>query len=105
MSEQVFHHSRIRSKGQITLPGKIRTLLGVKEGDELVFRIDEGNRISIERAQIIPTDQVWFWSERWQRLEHEAQDDIDAGKQKHFDTTDAALNFLHKAAEDSDAKD
>ena len=24
-------------------------------------------------------DQAWFWSERWQRMEQEAQADIDAG--------------------------
>ena len=50
-------------------------------------------------------EQAWFWSERWQRLEREVQDDIEAGKQKHFDTTNAALNFLHKVAEGNDAKD
>jgi len=28
--------------------------------------------------------QAWFWSERWQRLEGEAQADIDAGRVRHF---------------------
>ena len=28
---------------------------------------------------MIPPDQAWFWTERWQRMEQEAQADIEAG--------------------------
>ena len=33
--------AKITSKGQITLPYQIRRLLGVKEGDRVVFESDE----------------------------------------------------------------
>ena len=105
MSEQTIHHTRIRPKGQITLPGKIRQLLDVKEGDDLIFRVEDDNRISIERAQLIPASQAWFWSERWQGMERAAQADIAAGKTQRFDSAGQALNFLHSAPESDDAAD
>ena len=64
MSEKTISRSRIRVKGQLTVPTEIRDILGVEEGDELVFRVDERGRVFIERMQIIPPDQSWFWSER-----------------------------------------
>lgn len=105
MSEPTLHHTRIRPKGQITLPGKIRTLLGVEEGDDLIFRVEEDNRVSIERGQLIPAGQSWFWSERWQRMEREAQADIAAGKTRRFDSVQAALDFLHSTDDPGDAAD
>ncbi len=105
MSEQTIQHTRIRPKGQITLPGKIRKILGVKEGDDLIFRVDDENRISIERAQIIPAGQAWFWSERWQRMEQEAQEDIAAGRTKRFDSAAATVDYLHNETQSGHAED
>lgn len=34
-------HATITSKGQITVPREVRRLLGVKEGDRLLFEGDE----------------------------------------------------------------
>ena len=44
-------------------------------------------------------DQAYFWSEKWQADEREAQDDIENGRVYRFDNIDDALNFL-----DSDEK-
>lgn len=33
----------------------------------------------------VPADQAWFWRQRWQQMEREAQADIDAGRIKSFD--------------------
>ena len=35
--------ARVTSKGQVTVPKAVRDALGIKEGDEVVFRV-EGNR-------------------------------------------------------------
>jgi AbrB family looped-hinge helix DNA binding protein len=35
--------ARIRSKGRVTVPKAVRDALGIKEGDEVVFRV-EGKR-------------------------------------------------------------
>ena len=37
--------AKITSKGQITVPLKVRTALGVKEGDKLVFEQNDGEMV------------------------------------------------------------
>ena len=104
MAERTFYKSRLRNKGQITVPTEIRNALGAEEGDDLLFSADELGRVIITRAQVISPEQACFWSERWQRLEHEAQADIDAGRVKTFDTLEDALVYLDQGVE-PDAKD
>ena len=41
--------AKITSKGQITIPVQVRKMLGVKDGDKVVFWND-GNRIIIENS-------------------------------------------------------
>jgi antitoxin PrlF len=41
--------STISSKGQTTVPKPIRQVLGVNEGDQIAFRVDE-NGVTIRRA-------------------------------------------------------
>ncbi|MEQ1921004.1 MAG: AbrB/MazE/SpoVT family DNA-binding domain-containing protein [Pyrinomonadaceae bacterium] len=38
-------NAKITSKGQITIPLKVRKALGVKEGDRLVFEQDNGQMV------------------------------------------------------------
>ena len=86
--------SRLRGKGQVTVPVEVRDQLNASEGDDLIFRVDDDGRILVERAMTIPADQVWFWSERWQRLEREAQADIDAGRVRHYRDVEEATSDL-----------
>ena len=41
---------RVSKKGQIVIPKEIRNLLGIKEGDYVIFRT-EGNRVYIEKIE------------------------------------------------------
>jgi AbrB family looped-hinge helix DNA binding protein len=41
--------AKITSKGQVTVPKAVRDALGIKEGDEVVFRV-EGNRAILART-------------------------------------------------------
>lgn len=34
----------------------------------------------------VPADQQWFWTERWQAMEREADEDIAAGRVAQFDS-------------------
>jgi AbrB family looped-hinge helix DNA binding protein len=103
--EKTFYKSRLRTKGQITVPQEIRSVLGAEEGDDLVFYTDEHGRIVISRAQVIPPDQAWFWNERWQRLEQEAQSDLDSGRVVAYHTVREALSALDELKSDYDADD
>jgi len=41
--------ARVTSKGQVTVPKAVREALGIKEGDEVVFRV-EGRRAVLART-------------------------------------------------------
>jgi len=44
--------TRLRAKGQVTLPGEIRELLGLREGDDLLFFLDEKGQVVVERERV-----------------------------------------------------
>ena len=97
-----YFKSRLRSKWQLTLPGKVRELLEVKPGDDLVFYLNEQQQVVVDRQKTIPPDQAWFWSERWQQMEREAQVEIDAGKTVEFDDVEDAIKYLNEVANAKD---
>jgi antitoxin MazE len=103
--EKAIYTSRLRTKGQVTVPLEIRRLLGVEEGDDLLFYTDNAGRIVVSRAQIIDPGQAWFWSDRWQRMEQEAQADLEAGRIVEYASIDEALADLDGIPADNDAED
>ena len=103
--EKTFYKTRLRTKGQITVPQEIRQVLNAEEGDDLLFSVDENGRIMMSRAQIIPPDQAWFWSERWQRMEKAAQADLEAGAVVEYMNVDDALAALDLIEATDDAED
>ena len=103
--DKTYYKTRLRHKGQITIPPQIRSLLGVGEGDDLLFSTDENGRVVVSRAQVIPPEQAWFWSERWQQLEHEAEEDLANGRVTEHADLSSALNSLDALAKESDAED
>jgi AbrB family looped-hinge helix DNA binding protein len=102
--QKTFYRTRLRPKGQITVPPEIRSLLGVGEGDDLIFFSDENGRVVISRAQVIPPDQAWFWSERWQQMEREAEADLAHGRVTEHADVSSALTSLDSLANEADAE-
>lgn len=100
-----YYRARLRAKGQVTLPAEVRSLLDLGEGDDLAFYINEEGRIVIDRLYTIHPDQAWFWSERWQRMEQEAQSDIDAGRVTRYANADEAIDALEEMAHAGDRND
>jgi AbrB family looped-hinge helix DNA binding protein len=96
------YKTRLRHKGQITVPPEIRDLLGASEGDDLIFSTDDKGRVMISRAKFIDPEQAWFWSERWQRMESEVQADLDAGRVLEFHSVQEALTALDQVDEQTD---
>ena len=92
--KEIEHHTRLREKGQVTLPKEIRAALDLHEGDDLAFRVNEKGEIVTEPVLTISQDQAWFWTERWQKMEREAQADIEADRVSHYKDADSAIEAL-----------
>ena len=95
-SKSRYYKTRLRSKGQITLPKDVRDLLRIEDGDNLIFTVRDDGQIILQRQQVVPPDQAWFWTERWQRMEHEVQNDIDSDRLHHYQDVDEAIGALQE---------
>ena len=100
MNRIKYYKTRVRSKGQATIPNQIREVLDIQEGDGLVFFVKDG-RVLVEREQTIDPEQAWFWTERWQQMERSAQDAFDNGQGIRHSNIDNALNALGGQEDDA----
>jgi len=85
--------TRVRPKGQITIPEEIRRTLRLKEGDLVEVVVEEGS-IVLRPKKLIEASQAWFWTDAWQAGEREASADIEAGNVTRFDSDDEFLGSL-----------
>jgi antitoxin MazE len=74
-----FPVGEFRKKSQITIPKEIVKKYNLTEGDKLEF-IPEKDGIKLRPVVTIPKSQLWYWSDRWQKNEKNADEDIKAGR-------------------------
>ena len=58
--------AKVTSKGQLTIPKEVRRALGVREGDNLLFEVDEDDeqvRVRVERKPVSFADYEGAWRE------------------------------------------
>jgi len=101
--ERPYYKTRLRGRGQITIPPEIRERLGIREGADLLFYVNETGQVIVEHAQIVDPEQTWFWTEKWQQAERESRADYEKGEYFEFDNAAEAIRFLD-ALDEEDAK-
>ena len=57
--------AKVTSKGQLTIPKEVRRVLGVREGDSLIFDMDDGGgvRVRVARKPVSFADYAGAWRE------------------------------------------
>ncbi len=87
------------SRGSITLPADLRRRYHLDEPGAQVEVIGRPDGV-IELHPVLPhsAEQAWFWTERWQTMEREAEQDIDTGRTETFETPDAFIADLDREA-------
>jgi AbrB family looped-hinge helix DNA binding protein len=84
--ERVKFTTTITSKFQVTIPKKIRELLDVKEGDKLIFKVNEKGEIIIKKAAIVAFDElselISKEAEKQGYTEEQLKGDIEEAKEK-----------------------
>jgi AbrB family looped-hinge helix DNA binding protein len=81
----------VQSRGLIAIPTSIRRHFGLDQPGAQVEVIERENEIILRPHIAVPSDQTWFWTERWQQMEREADDDFAAGR---VTVTEDADEFL-----------
>lgn len=76
--------TEVRAKGQVTIPAEVREKVHLEVGDPLEVEIVEEG-ILLRPQKVVDAAQAWFWTERWQRMEREADEDIAVGRVASFD--------------------
>jgi AbrB family looped-hinge helix DNA binding protein len=90
----------LRKRGQFTLPKAFMEELNLHEGDSLEIRLDENGRLTLVPMIHVPADQAWFWTDKWQREEEEAETNIKKGEVYTFNNIDEAFDWLDSDIED-----
>ena len=75
------HLLTVQSRGTVALPADLRRRLHLDQANAQIKLIEgEDGRIELVPVIAVPTDQVWFWTDRWQAMEREANADVAAGR-------------------------
>lgn len=85
---------QIRSNGQITLPATVRRQAHLKEGDWLEVVLEADGSLRLVPKVAIDRSQAYFWSQRWQQSEREAEADLQNGLYQDFESMDDFINSL-----------
>ena len=86
---------KVGNSNKITIPKEIFKELALKPGDYLEARVTEDGSLLLVPKTLIPKDQEWFWTERWQRKEREADEAIARGEVfGPYNSTEEAIRAL-----------
>jgi len=88
----------VRKKGQVTLPLSMRKKLGIEEGSVILSKIIDDTIVLVPQ-EMVDRDQAWFWKERWQKLEAEADKDIAEGRTLTFDSVEDLFHEIEGTAQ------
>lgn len=91
---EIIGNVMVQKRGVVSL-GLLRGHLPIEDGDVLQVQVEDG-KIVLVPMKLVPAEQVWFWSEEWQKGEKEADKDIAEGRVKSFDNVEDLLEDLDK---------
>jgi antitoxin MazE len=84
----------VQARGVIAIPSAIRRRFGLDRPGAQVEVVERDGEIVLRPHIPVPSDQAWFWTERWQKMEREADDDIATRHVASFENADDFLADL-----------
>ena len=84
---------KLRARGQVTLPCFIREMLRLEEGSLVLVKVVD-NTVVLVPQETVDKEQSWFWREKWQKLEAEAQADLRDGRVKSFGSVEELFDEI-----------
>ena len=80
--------SKLRERGQLTIPIVVREALHIDQGDDVEFAIADG---VVMMRGLHSLGQAWFWTSDWQAAEVAASADIASGNTESADDVESFL--------------
>lgn len=91
------YHVSVQRRGVVALPADLRKRRHLDEpGAQLRLVEREDGVIELHPMLPVAADQAWFWTQRWQQMEGEAEQDIAAERVAGFDDVDQLLADLEE---------
>ena len=89
------HLITVQSRGTVALPVDLRRRLHIDQKDSQIRLIEhDDGRVELVPVVAVPADQAWFWADRWQAMEREADADIAAGRTATVEGSDELIAHL-----------
>jgi len=89
------HFLTIQSRGTVALPVDLRRRLHLDQAGAQIKLVEhEDGTVELVPVVAVPADQAWFWTERWQEMEREADADIAAGRMVVVEGVDDLIAHL-----------
>lgn len=83
----------IQRRGILALPADLRRRHNLdKPGAQVRIVEREDGVLELHPLTAVPADQAWFWTQRWQQMEREADADVAAGRVSTHDTVEELLD-------------
>ncbi len=87
---------KISPQGQIRIPKKIMTMLGIDTGDYLEVDVED-KQIVLKPRKLIDPAQGWYWSKEWQQAEADVDQELEIGRlSPRFETVEEGLKWLQE---------
>ena len=85
---------KISPQGQIRIPKKIMTTLGIEKGDYVQVDVEE-KQIVLKLRKLIDPSQGWYWTREWQKMEADVDEEIKKNQvSAKFESAEQGLKWL-----------
>lgn len=84
----------LQARGLLALPVELRRRHRLEQGSQVEVVEREDGVIELHPQVSVPASQAWFWSERWQRMEREVDEQAAAGEVRAFESSEEFAAFL-----------
>ena len=89
------HLLTVQSRGTVALPAALRRRMHLDHENAQIKLVErEDGRVELIPVVAVPADQAWFWTDRWQAMEREADADVVAGRTTVVEGLDGLMAVL-----------
>jgi bifunctional DNA-binding transcriptional regulator/antitoxin component of YhaV-PrlF toxin-antitoxin module len=92
---RIHEYVTLQKSGVVRLPSNVREKLRLDEpGAQVEIEETEDGGFVLRGVLPVPADQQWFWTERWQTMEREADADVATGRTLSTSSVEEFLDEL-----------